>query len=841
MDTTSVDLAAIDVDRAVVALKDTRFYLKPENGGHDLFIRHFAAKDKGAYEKGHFFKGRTYNCGPGVLGLLSWHREYLGRRRESDKTPESVGYVTCRLKPNAKGKISNAIDCFDGSDTWVFEYDSGSKEDQLRWYAATGLPLQLIDSGNKSIHAVLRTVDVVPSMERWEHIRDLLWEALVRTIGEYPDPQAMKSVQVMRLPGSVHPSTGRFCEVIHDPGTASLTSEQFEAGLQKLNARGEHDCRMNWRQALQRAEAKVRSELPVGKRRKAADDATCAWEQLIAEIDRPTPWSESLALSDRQQVVKEALAAVPPRVPGQGDQAEMPYEQHMKLLAGITRYLGEDHIGWIVDAVNEHSPEWTEVDENKLRGFLDRPDGFNMGSVLTVVRDHLKDELWIPPTERQRRENRQEWEEMRGLVRLNAPGEYLEFVWPLQLQGMCTPGANVTRVAQTARAQMKGLRLDPEAVMADIPARLGDLAGLPKVNRLDVKRSNGIRSMQEWARLSRGRTERTFAVPGFLVKNGINLIVGQSGGGKTIQALFMLLAMIKGEPFGDSKEPAMKLKPGEKLLVISNDRSESGVNEVMDNIANADIFSPEEAALLHDRIEIWGKQTVEGEVYGDNFHFSPGQVMELIEKLRSGSYPLFLLDSLKRSCTLSELGASIYDTSVVKWIQLLERCCRTHEVTAFIAMHTNKSHKGVNGVGGVTDLVEIVNTAHLLETKGVDPDCGRFTVTWEVLKGAGTPKRRFDMSRDVMDGKTVVMIAQGDARLSSVPGDLYQLIQTDGGVTAKDLYECLKRSGKAAALQTIKDHLTRLYTEGKIGRTGGVGRAPAMYYPLGHSALEEEE
>ena len=87
MNTAPVDLAAIDADRAAVALKDTRFYLKPENGGHDLFIRHFAAKGKGAYEKSHRFKGESYNNYRSQRAKKRKRKAKDGKKKEDFSSP----------------------------------------------------------------------------------------------------------------------------------------------------------------------------------------------------------------------------------------------------------------------------------------------------------------------------------------------------------------------------------------------------------------------------------------------------------------------------------------------------------------------------------------------------------------------------------------------------------------------------------------------------------------------------------------------------------------------------------------------------------------------------------
>ena len=423
--------------------------------GAALFVRCFAAKgfkypethrEEGKtrryYHQGFYLPGSTVGRSP-IEALTSRDagksfaalNAHCGR---AGAMPESIGFVTCQLRAtkNSKGKtdVSNRIDCWDGSSIWTIEFDHGTQEQQEQWLAALNLPMSLIDTGGKSLHGYIETTNFLdaktaselpwhkPDAESidtqgpevtgrlqaiciWEGIRDLLWEAVVRTTGQWPDPSAMKLVQVMRLPGSVHPATGKVATVLQVEAPR-LTIQDLHAHLSELCAAGTYGCSRTWEDALSSAEkhGEARNAPAGAQKRKQRqwegdDPLQTFWRDLLESIERPRPWIDELPICERKKVLAECLEQFPPRVPGSNT-----YPLYRDLLMGTARAVGQDEIPWVVELFNEHSPEWNQVDESFVADLLTREQGYNAGTVLNSTRQHLKNSQWLPPSEVARRE-----------------------------------------------------------------------------------------------------------------------------------------------------------------------------------------------------------------------------------------------------------------------------------------------------------------------------------------------------------------------------------------------------------------------------------------------------
>jgi hypothetical protein len=227
----------------------------------------------------------------------------------------------------------------------------------------------------------------------WEEIRDLLWEAVVRTTGQWPDPSAMKLVQVMRLPGSVHPATGKVASVVRIDAPR-LSIRDLHAHLSELCAAGTYGCTRTWKEALKAAEKHGQARTaPAGaqkrKQRQVHDDedenTLTFWRELFEFFERPRPWIDELPICERKKVLTECLEQFPPRVPDTGT-----YPLYRDLLMGVARTVGPDEISWVVELFNEHSPEWNQVTEDFVADLLTREQGYNAGTVLNATRQRLK-------------------------------------------------------------------------------------------------------------------------------------------------------------------------------------------------------------------------------------------------------------------------------------------------------------------------------------------------------------------------------------------------------------------------------------------------------------------
>ena len=851
-----------------------------------LFIRFYAAKGfkypqvQGAngkprpyFHEGFLLVGSTCGASPiDALTIDGADKPFLNvnaRLRREGALPENVGFVTCQLRAtlNSRGKndVSNRTDCWNGSSIWLLEYDYGTKEQQREWLAALGLPISIVDTGGKSLHGYIETTDFLdaegaeklpwcqPSMSDafdsptkearrfqaariWEMIRDLLWEAAVRNTGTYPDPSAMKLVQVMRLPGSVHPATGRVATIVQvEPPRLSI--RELHAHLSNLCAAGPYGCERTWKEAMHTAElhGQARTGLAGAQKRKKrqvdddeGDNRPTFWGDLIESIERPRPWVDELPICERKKVLTECLEQFPPRVPG-----SQTYPLYRDLLMGIARTVGPDEISWVVELFNEHSPEWNQVDEGFVADLLTREQGYNAGTVLNATRERLKDPLWLPPSEVARRADVASYNLATGYEYLAKPKSYLENVWPVRKEQLMARGADVRRIWAGVAGELRGVRLDPEYLLDSLPEAIRRYLGLPAENALP---SDGIntRSAAEWGELiaaQGGGSDPLFQVPDHIPRNGVTVLFGSAGGGKTTQVLHIAAAAMFGTTFGDTKEPCLKLPTGKDILHVVNDDQDGGPQMVVETIKKLPLSEGQTKEFL-DRLDIWGRQSVDNWVAGDLFSFTPDRMIQLAEKLRSGRYGMVVVDSLKRSCSLSPLPVSIYQQTGLPWLSLLSTMARAYGVTTILLHHTNKGRgANVERAGGLTDIVETVQAAHYIEYKGEVGD-GTVSTDWHVLKCRGAHRRSYTL-RQHQDGTTGIE-PQGEARNNNCRGEILALLSSNDGArsTAEILHALSGKWGES----NVRNNLPKLEKEGRIVSTrvgaSGIGGQAMKHYQL---------
>jgi hypothetical protein len=855
--------------------------------GAALFVRCFAAKGfkypetkqidgktQRYYHRGFHLHGSTSGISPiealttnGAgkdFAMLNAHCKRAGA------LPESIGFVTCQLRAtkNSKGKtdVSNRIDCWDGSSIWTLEFDNGTREQQEAWLAALNLPMSLVDTGGKSLHAYIETTDFLDANTAadlplhkpdaastfdeghevtgrqqailiWEEIRDLLWEAVARTSGQWPDPSAMKLVQVMRLPGSVHPATGRLATVVRVEAPR-LSILDLHAHLAGLCTAGTYGCARTWKEALKAAEEHGQARTaPAGaqkrKRRQVDDDnegvnRPTFWGDLLESIERPRPWIDELPICERKKVLTECLEQFPPRVPG-----SQTYSLYRDLLMGIARTVGPDEISWVVELFNEHSPEWNQVDESFVADLLSREQGYNAGTVLNATRQRLKDPHWLPPSEVARRADLATYDKATGYEYLAKPKAYLENVWPVRKEQLMARGADVRRIWASVAGELRSVRLDPEYLLDSLPEAIRRHLGLPAENALPSDNIN-TRSAAAWGELIEAQgcgSGSLFQVPDHIPRNGVTVLFGPAGGGKTTQVLRLAAAAMFGTTFGDSKEPCLKLPAGKNVLYVVNDDQDGGPQMVVETLKKLPLSEGQAQELLA-RLDIWGRQSVDDWVGGDLFSFTPDRMVELAEKLRSGSYGVLVVDSLKRSCSLSPLPVSVYQQTGLPWLSLFSTMARAYGVTTILIHHTNKGRGAdVNRAGGLTDIVETVQAAHFIDYKGEDAG-GTVNTEWHVLKCRGAHRRTYTL-RQHQDGTTGIE-PQGEARNNNCRGEILALLScNDGSRSTAEILHAL--SGKWGE-SNVRNNLPKLEKEGRIVSTrvgaSGIGGQAMKHYQL---------
>jgi len=145
------------------------------------------------------FIGERYGGGEGVQTAGDWMR----RIESGEPCPPHIipNPLTGREHPLPDGKLSKRGDSAVASFRFaVAEFDTVGKAEQLAfWWGYRSAPIvALIDTGGKSIHALLR-VDA-PSREAWE--RDIEQKLFARVLCPLGcDPQCQNEARLSRLPG----------------------------------------------------------------------------------------------------------------------------------------------------------------------------------------------------------------------------------------------------------------------------------------------------------------------------------------------------------------------------------------------------------------------------------------------------------------------------------------------------------------------------------------------------------------------------------------------------------------------------------------------------------------
>ncbi|WP_053068360.1 hypothetical protein [Synechococcus sp. GFB01] len=188
------------------------------------------------------------------------------------------------------------------------EWDDKPKDWQLTAWQELGLPepsLQ-VDTGGKSIHSYWILSEPV-SPEAWKSVQSRLLEYAGA------DRSLKNPFRVMRLPGTPHPETGVLAQVIHQSDSRPDIGD-FDRHLPEPQREGHH---------------------------RAARTFTDYEAQGLDEI-------------------RDALAAISPRVPGTGT-----YDIYHNLLWGLIKAVEEagGNADTAIGLMAAHSPQWKGIDQ----------------------------------------------------------------------------------------------------------------------------------------------------------------------------------------------------------------------------------------------------------------------------------------------------------------------------------------------------------------------------------------------------------------------------------------------------------------------------------------------
>lgn len=96
------------------------------------------------------------------------------------------------------------------------EFDGRSREDQLRFWSTVKIPIRcLIDSGNKSIHALIDVQKLVKidTLDQWnEQIKNRLFGQFLKPMGI--DTATSNPARLSRTPGHFRSETGKYQRIL---------------------------------------------------------------------------------------------------------------------------------------------------------------------------------------------------------------------------------------------------------------------------------------------------------------------------------------------------------------------------------------------------------------------------------------------------------------------------------------------------------------------------------------------------------------------------------------------------------------------------------------------------
>lgn len=236
-----------------------------------------------------------------------------------------------------------------------------------------------------------------------------------------------------------------------------------------------------------------------------------------------------------------------------------------------------------------------------------------------------------------------------------------------------------------------------------------------------------------------------FLVPGFIADKRDVVLWGGAGSGKTLITLMMVMAMLRGETFGDQTEACHHR--GKKILFIGSDGGVSAMGVLGDYLQRMEVLNDPK---LDNYFDYWVADEEEGI---PSWNLSIGNLVKLKETVSSGDYALVIIDSLKAVCSNSNW--SIDERSIGDVMRLVQAIVCEHSALAWIH-HTNKGKSnGADKAGGVTDIIELTSANIQFKKQWDDDDQKTQTSSIVVHKLRGAMSRSFDYEFD-WTGITVV-------------------------------------------------------------------------------------
>lgn len=222
-------------------------------------------------------------------------------------------------------------------------------------------------------------------------------------------------------------------------------------------------------------------------------------------------------------------------------------------------------------------------------------------------------------------------------------------------------------------------------------------------------------------------------LPGFLIENGLHLLIADAGVGKTTMSLEMARLLANGSRAGFLDQQEGVSRAG-KVLYIGTDGGSTAFQTLSDyatDLADAHVWS---------NVEFWCEEAGKKKPWV----LTLPNLELLAQRLSKGDITAVFVDTI--NAVFQGAGLSPYLGPVDQYLRLLKAIVCPHGPLIMLG-HTNRTGAGIKGIGGSPAFQEVPDALHRIERlKHVQED-GTLIFRWTVEKLRGESYRQFSYVR----------------------------------------------------------------------------------------------
>jgi hypothetical protein len=288
-------------------------------------------------------------------------------------------------------------------------------------------------------------------------------------------------------------------------------------------------------------------------------------------------------------------------------------------------------------------------------------------------------------------------------------------------------------------------------------------------------------------------------LPGFLLENGLHLLIADAGTGKTTMSLEMARLLANGgSGFLDQQEGPTKKG---KVLYLGTDGGAGAFNMLSDyatDLAEADQWA---------NVEFWCEEAGKRKPWVLTLY----NLELLASRLEQGDIKAVFIDTI--NSVFQGAGISPYLGPVDQYLRLLKAIVCPYGPLIMLG-HTNRSGAGIKGIAGSPAFQEVPDALHRIERLKQPQEDGTLIFRWTVEKFRGESFRQFSYARIDNEFKVVeghYFTNCGDKVLAAIQARKALKDPTSPKYLAQDTKE---------APASVRSALTRLRQRGLIEKQG---------------------